>query len=52
MRNKCKIHCLDKIDLFGKEPELYYKGNSKRSSGVGKIFTILYSISYFTFLLY
>ena len=48
MRHTCNINCklLDDIDLFGKDPELYYKGNSKRVSYVGKLFTLLYVIIY------
>ena len=54
MRNLCNIHCklLDDIDLFGKEPELYFKGNSKRTSWVGKIFTVFYILIYGAFFLY
>ena len=54
MRNLCNIKCkiLDDVDLFGKEPELYFKGNSKRTSWVGKIFTIIYATIYLAFFLY
>ena len=54
MRHTCNINCklLDDIDLFGKDPELYYKGNSKRVSYVGKLFTLLYVIIYVGFFLY
>ena len=54
MRHSCNINCklLDDIDLFGKDPKLYYKGNSKRVSYVGKIFTFLYVIIYIGFFLY
>ena len=54
MRNLCNIHCklLDDIDLFGKEPELYFKGNSKRTSWVGRIFTVFYAMIYVAFFLY
>ncbi len=54
MRNLCNIHCklLDDIDLFGKEPELYFKGNAKRTSWVGRIFTVFYAIIYMAFFLY
>ena len=54
MRNLCNVKCkiLDDIDLFGKEPELYFKGNSKRTSWVGKIFTIIYATIYLAFFLY
>ena len=54
MRNLCNIHCklLDDIDLFGKEPELYFKGNAKRTSWVGRIFTVFYAMIYMAFFLY
>ena len=54
MRHNCNITCkiFDDIDLFGKDPELYYKGDSKRASWVGKTFTILYIIIYIGFALY
>ena len=54
MRNLCNVHCklLDDIDLFGKEPELYFKGNSKRTSWVGRIFTVIYAMIYIAFFLY
>ena len=49
-----QIHCkfLEDIDLFGKEPELYYKGNPKRTSMIGRIFTFIYSSIYIAFFLY
>ena len=43
---------LTDFDLFGKNPELYYKGKSKKSSTLGIVLTILYIILYFTFLIY
>ena len=43
---------LSDFDLFGKIPELYYKGKSKKSSTLGIIFTILYIILYIAFLIY
>ena len=43
---------LTEFDLFGKTPELYYKGRSKKSSTFGIILTILYIILYITFLIY
>ena len=54
MRNLCHVRCkiFDDIDLFGKEPELYFKGNSKRTSFVGKSFTFAYIIIYLAFFLY
>ena len=40
------------IDLFGKEPKLYYKGKSKIKTLLGTISTIIYAIIYITFFLY
>ena len=54
MSKTCNVNCkiLDNIDLFGKEPELYYKGNSKQTSWVGKLLSILYLLIYMSFFLY
>jgi len=38
--------------LFGKEFELYYKGKTKKTTITGAIFTIVYILVYFAFLLY
>ena len=43
---------LTDFDLFGKIPEFYYKGRSKKSSIFGIILTIIYIILYITFLIY
>ena len=43
---------LTDFDLFGKTPEFYYKGRSKKSSIFGIILTIIYIILYITFLIY
>jgi len=43
---------LTDLDLFGKTPELYYKGNSKKSSIIGVVLTIIYIILYIAFLIY
>ena len=40
------------FDLFGKEPDLYYKGKSKKTSWMGRSFTKLYLLSYLSFLIY
>ena len=37
---------LSEIDIFGKVPELYYKGRKNTSTLIGKIFTLLYIIIY------
>ena len=43
---------LTDFDLFGKVPELYYKGRSKKSSTFGIILTVIYIALYVAFLLY
>ena len=43
---------LTDYDLFGKIPELYYKGKSKKSSIFGIILTSIYIFLYFAFLIY
>ena len=54
MKKACKKFCrlIDNIDMFGKEPELYFKGNTKRTSWLGKIFTFIYILIYATFFIY
>ena len=47
-----KSELLYSIDLFGKQPEFYYKGKSKMSSRLGLVFTIIYIILYIAFFLY
>ena len=43
---------LTDFDLFGKVPEMYYKGRSKKASTFGLILTALYIILYIAFLIY
>ena len=43
---------LTDFDLFGKTPEIYYKGRSKKSSVIGIVFTVIYIIVYIAFLIY
>ena len=43
---------LTDFDLFGKRPELYYKGKSKKASTLGIILTLIYIVLYLTFLIY
>jgi hypothetical protein len=38
--------------MFGKEPELYYKESSKKTSWMGRIFSILFVLAYFAFFIY
>ena len=52
MRHHLNCHFLHDIDLFGKNPELYYKGKNKRSALIGRIYTILYVLIYLNFLIY
>ena len=46
----CKI--ITDFDLFGKDPEFYYKGKTKRTSYFGLIFSFLYIILYIAFFIY
>ena len=43
---------LTDFDLFGKLPELYYKGKSKKSSIFGIVLTVIYIVLYIAFLIY
>ena len=43
---------LTDFDLFGKHPEIYYKGKSKKASTLGLFLTIIYIILYISFLIY
>ena len=47
-----KFKFLYEMDLFGKTPELYYKGKSKKTSKFGFILTIIYILLYIAFLVY
>ena len=51
---RCNIDCqfLSEFDLFGKEPELYFKGKPQRTSKIGKALTYLYIILYIAFFIY
>ena len=43
---------LTDFDLFGKLPELYYNGKSKKSSVFGMVLTVIYIVLYIAFLIY
>ncbi len=43
---------IKKIDLYGKDPEFYYKGNPSKTTWIGRILTIVYVIIYIAFLVY
>ena len=40
------------FDLFGKLPELYYKGKIKKVSWIGIFFTLIYLVLYIVIFLY
>jgi hypothetical protein len=48
----CKCEFLHDIDIYGKEPEIYFKGRSQKTSWIGRIFTIIYVIAYIGFFSY
>ena len=54
MKCLCNLSCrfLKDVDMFGKEPELYYKGRSKKTSWIGRIFTILFVVVYIGVIIY
>ena len=54
MKCLCNLSCrfLKDVDMFGKEPELYYKGMSKKKSWIGRIFTILFVCIYIGLIIY
>lgn len=43
---------IKRIDLYGKQPEFYFKGNPSKTTWVGRILTYLYVIIYIAFLVY
>jgi len=43
---------INEIDLFGRRPDIYYKGNSKRKAWIGKVFTQMYALIYLAFFIY
>ena len=53
MKKFCKhFEYLADFDLFGKDPEFYFKGKPQRTSLFGKILTYIYIILYLTFFTY
>ena len=54
MKCLCNVRCrlLKDIDMFGKEPELYYKGRPKKTSWIGRILSVAFVLIYFAFFLY
>ena len=51
---RCQIDCdlIQNFDLFGKQPEFFYKGKSQRVSWFGRIFSIVYIVLYVAFVIY
>ena len=43
------ISIIKKIDLYGKEPDFYYKNNLNKTTWIGRIFTLLYLGVYIAF---
>ena len=54
MKCLCNVRCriLKDIDMFGKEPELYYKTRPKKTSWMGRILSFSFVLAYFAFFLY
>ena len=54
MKCICNVTCkyIKDIDMYGKEPQLYYKGEAKKTSWMGRIFSILFVVVYIAFLVY
>ena len=54
MKCLCNVRCRiwKDIDMFGKEPELYYKSRPKKTSWMGRILSFLFVLVYFAFFLY
>ena len=50
----CKCFCgfIKDIDMFGKMPEFYIKGKSKKTTWIGRIFTIIFAGLYACFFIY
>ena len=51
---RCQFDCnlFADFDLFGKEPEFFYKGKAQRVSWFGKIFSVFYIVLYLAFVIY
>ena len=40
------------LDFYGKQPEFYFKGNSKKVTCIGRIFTVIFIFIYIIFFIY
>ena len=54
MKCLCNVRCrlFKEIDMFGKEPGLYYKTQTKKTSWIGRILSFTFVLIYFGFFLY
>ena len=54
MKCLCNFRCrfFKYVDMLGKEPEIYYKGHSKKTSWIGRVFSVSFVIIYFAFFVY
>ena len=54
MKCLCDVKCrvMKDVDMFGKEPELYYKTRPKKTSWIGRILSFVFVLVYFAFFLY
>ena len=52
MSCKCFFRFVKDIDMFGKLPEFYFKGKTKKTTWLGRILTIIYIGLYMTFFIY
>ena len=50
----CKLHCsiIKDFDLFGKEPALYYKTKTQKTTWIGRIFSFSFVLLYIGFFIY
>ena len=54
MKCLCNVRCrlIKDIDMFAKEPELYYKTRPKKTSWIGRILSFSFVLIYFAFFIY
>ena len=52
MRKYTLLQLFKEIDLFGKEPDIYYKGKQRKTTWIGRICTWLYICIYLFFFIY
>ena len=51
MKCLCNVRCrlIKDVDMFGKEPELYYNGRQKKTSWDGRIFSFSFVLVFSIF---